>query len=151
MAEERLYNSSDIEVMKLAENALAMGKDRIVEIKNYAKLAGFKRIGIANCISLQKETMQLKEMLTDDFEVYTIDCRTGRLPANEYLGADVKGVMCNPAGQAKYLEENNTDLNIVMGLCMGHDMMFTSKSKAPSTTLIVKDRKHKYNPIEIFR
>ena len=149
--EETLYNSSDIEMMKLAEDALTMGKDRIVEIRNYAKLAGYKRIGIANCISLNKETIQLKEMLSDNFEVYTIDCRIGKLPANEYLGDDVKGVMCNPAGQAKYLEENNTDLNIVMGLCMGHDMMFTSKSKAPSTTLIVKDRKHKYNPIEIFR
>ena len=151
MEQESLYNSSDIEVMKIAEDALTMGRDRIIEIRNYAKLAGYKRIGIANCISLNKETIQLKEMLSDDFEVYTIDCRTGRLPANEYLGDDVKGIMCNPAGQAKYLEENNTDLNIVMGLCMGHDMMFTSKSKAPSTTLIVKDRKHKYNPIEILR
>ncbi|NVN95636.1 MAG: DUF1847 domain-containing protein [Bacteroidetes bacterium] len=150
MEDKILYNSSDIEVMKIAENALSMGKDRIVEIRNYAKLAGFKRIGIANCISLQKETYQLKEMLSDDFEVYTIDCRCGRLPANEFLGDDAKGVMCNPAGQAKYLEENNTELNIVMGLCIGHDMMFTSKSIAPSTTLIVKDRKHKYNPIEIF-
>ncbi|MEI6821650.1 MAG: DUF1847 domain-containing protein [Bacteroidota bacterium] len=151
MEEKSLYNSTDIEMMKIAEDALAMGKDRIVEIRNYAKLAGFKRIGIANCISLNKETIQLKEMLSDDFEVYTIDCRIGKLPAKEYLGDDVKGVMCNPAGQAKYLEENNTDLNIVMGLCMGHDMMFTYKSKAPSTTLIVKDRKHKYNPIEIFK
>jgi len=145
-----LYNDSDIEMMKIAENALSMGKNRIVEIRNYAKLAGFKRIGIANCISLQKETRQLKEMLSDDFEVYTVDCRCGKLPANEYLGDDVKGIMCNPAGQAEFLEENNTELNIVMGLCIGHDMVFTSKSKAPSTTLIVKDREHKYNPIEIF-
>jgi uncharacterized metal-binding protein len=150
MDKSLFYNDSDIVMMKLAENALSMGKNRIVEIRNYAKLAGFKRIGIANCISLQKETNQLKEMLSDDFEVHTIDCRCGRLAASEYLGNDVKGIMCNPAGQAAFLEENNTELNIVMGLCIGHDMMFTSKSKTPSTTLIVKDREHKYNPIEIF-
>ncbi|MCX6232022.1 MAG: DUF1847 domain-containing protein [Bacteroidetes bacterium] len=150
MEQKALYNDSDIEIMKIAENALAMGENRIVEIRNYAKLSGLKRIGIANCISLQKETNYLKEILTEDFDVYTVDCRCGKLPANEYLGEEVKGVMCNPAGQAQYLEENKTELNIVMGLCIGHDIVFASKSKAPSTTLIVKDRKHKFNPIEIF-
>ncbi|MFZ4413942.1 MAG: DUF1847 domain-containing protein [Bacteroidales bacterium] len=151
MEENALYNEVDIEMMKIAENALSMGENRIIEISKYAKLAGFKRIGIANCISLQKETNQLKEMLNDDFDVYTVDCRCGRLVASEYLGNEVKGIMCNPAGQAEFLDENKTELNIVMGLCIGHDMIFTSKSKAPSTTLIVKDRKHKYNPIEIFK
>jgi len=90
-------------------------------------------------------------MLSDDFEVFTVDCRYGKLVASEFLGNEVKGIMCNPAGQAGYLEENKTELNIVMGLCIGHNMVFTSKSKAPSTTLIVKDRKHKYNPVEIFK
>ncbi len=150
MDKNLLYNDTDIEMMKNAENALSMGKNRIVEIRNYAKLAGFKRIGIANCISLQKETNQLKEMLAFDFDVFTVDCRCGRLAASEYLGNEVKGIMCNPAGQAEFLEKKNTELNIVMGLCIGHDMVFTSKSKAPSTTLIVKDRAHKFNPIESF-
>ena len=151
MEENALYNEADIEMMKLAEDALSMGENRIVEIRKYAKLSGFKRIGIANCISLQKETNQLKEMLNDDFDVYTVDCRCGRLVASEYLGNEVNGIMCNPAGQAEYLDVNKTELNIVMGLCIGHDMVFTSKSKAPSTTIIVKDRAHKYNPIEIFK
>jgi uncharacterized metal-binding protein len=150
MEQKVLYNDADIEMMKLAENSISLGDNRISEIRNYAKSAGYKRIGIANCISLQKETKQLKEILSDDFEVFTVDCRYGKLPATDYLGDNVKGTMCNPAGQASYLEENNTELNIVMGLCMGHDMVFTSKSKAPSTTLVVKDRMYKYNPIMNF-
>lgn len=151
MEQKAVYNDTEIESMKIAENAISMGENRMVEIRNYARLSGVKRIGIANCISLQKECNQLKEMLSDEFDVYTVDCRVGKLAAKEYLGEDVKGIMCNPAGQANYLEENKTELNIVMGLCVGHDMVFASKSKAPSTTLIVKDRKHKYNPIEIFK
>jgi uncharacterized metal-binding protein len=37
----------------------------------------------------------------------------------------------------------------MMGLCLGHDMIFNSKSKAPVTPLIVKDRKLKHNTISV--
>jgi uncharacterized metal-binding protein len=66
------------------------------------------------------------------------------------LGTDAKGISCNPAGQAKFLAENNTELNISFGLCMGHDLIFNQKSKAPVTTLVVKDREHKNNPFKEF-
>lgn len=151
MQTKNLYSSSDIKIMKLADEARLPGKNRVEEIKNYAKLAGIKRIGIANCTVVQKEANLLKEALINDFEVYAIDCKNGKVPASEFLGTDAKGVSCNPAGQADFLAENNTELNIVMGLCVGHDLVFNSKSKAPSTTLIVKDREHKHNPMETFK
>jgi uncharacterized metal-binding protein len=122
----------------------------VEEIRNYSKLAGFKRIGIANCVAVQKETNILKDTLSTDFEVFSIDCKCGKIPASELLGADAKGISCNPAGQAEYLAGNKTELNIVMGLCVGHDMVFSAKSKAPATTLIVKDREHKHNPMKAF-
>jgi uncharacterized metal-binding protein len=56
--------------------------------------------------------------------------------------------MCNPAGQAEYLKENNTELNISIGLCVGHDMVFNLKSASPVSTLVVKDRETKHNPME---
>jgi uncharacterized metal-binding protein len=93
----------------------------------------------------------LKEFLSADFDVFSVDCKCGKIPASEILGDNAKGISCNPAGQAEYLAKNKTELNIVMGLCIGHDMVFSAKSKAPSTTLIVKDREHKHNPIETFR
>lgn len=150
MEVNKLYEPSDKKKMKLADSARLPGKNRVEEIKNYAKLAGYKRIGIANCIAVQKETNQLKEYLSADFEVFSVDCKCGKLPANEIIGDDAKGISCNPAGQAEYLAENSTELNIVMGLCVGHDMVFSAKSKSPATTLIVKDREHKHNPIETF-
>ena len=148
---KELYNASDIRTMKLADATRLPGKNRVEEIRNYARNAGVKRIGIANCVALQKETDQLKALLENDFEVFSVNCKYGQLPANELLRNESKGISCNPAGQADFLEENKTELNIVMGLCVGHDMVFTSKSRVPSTTLIVKDREHKHNPIETFK
>jgi uncharacterized metal-binding protein len=148
---QNLYNSTDINTMQIADKARMPGKNRVEEIKNYAKTAGLKRIGIANCVSVQKETEALKNKLSTDFEVYSIDCKCGKIPSSEFIGSDSKGISCNPAGQAEYLAENNTELNIVMGLCIGHDMIFSAKSKAPSTTLVVKDREFKHNTMEIFK
>ena len=37
-------------------------------------------------------------------------------------------------------------MNILVGLCVGHDMLFTKHSKAPVTTFIVKDRVLAHNP-----
>jgi uncharacterized metal-binding protein len=151
MDANKLYSPADIQVMQLADKARLPGKNRVQEIINYAKLADLKRIGIANCVAVQKEAGILKDLLSKDFEVFAIDCKCGKLPASEFLGDDAKGISCNPAGQADFLAENKTELNIVMGLCVGHDMVFSAKSHAPLTTLIVKDREHKHNPMETFK
>jgi uncharacterized metal-binding protein len=63
------------------------------------------------------------------------------------FGCEGKGIMCNPAGQAKFLKENNTECNISMGLCAGHDMAFNQKSVSPVTTFAVKEVTSKHNPL----
>jgi len=37
-------------------------------------------------------------------------------------------------------------MNIIVGLCVGHDITFTQLSEAPVTTLIAKDRLTIHNP-----
>ena len=147
---QNLYTSKDLETMNRAELARMPGKNRVEEIKNYARLSGIKRIGIANCISMQKEAEMLKTMLNDEFDVYSIDCKVGKVPSSVFA-VDAKGVSCNPAAQADFLFEKNTELNISFGLCVGHDMVFAAKSKVPVTTLIVKNREYKHNSMEIFK
>ena len=39
-----------------------------------------------------------------------------------------------------------TDLNVIIGLCVGHDSLFIKYSKALVTTLITKDRVLGHNP-----
>ena len=43
--------------------------------------------------------------------------------------------------------EAGTDLNVLCGLCVGHDAVFSIVSQAPVTTLIAKDRVLAHNPI----
>ena len=147
----KLYTESDIETMRAAEKGRIPGKNRVEELIRFAEKSGVKRIGIANCISLQKEANMLKVRLDDKFEVYSIDCKCGKIMGAELLQDDtVKGLSCNPAGQAKFLAEKNTELNVSFGLCLGHDILFNLKSIAPVTTLVVKDREHKHNPYKEF-
>lgn len=149
--DEQLYTESDIETLRIANAARLMGKNRVDELINYAVKSGVKRIGIANCISLQKESDLLKERLSAQFEVFSVDCKCGKISAAELLNDEsVKGLSCNPAGQAQYLAKKSTELNVSFGLCMGHDIVFNQKSIAPTTTLIVKDREHKHNPYQEF-
>lgn len=150
--QKNLYGTKDLQLMRSAEDAWMQGTNRIEEIKKFAKLAGIKKIGIAHCIGMTKEAAQLKERLSDSFDVVTVDCKYAKVPASYMLDDESqKGSSCNPAGQADYLAQNNTELNLVMGLCVGHDMIFNMKSKAPTSTLIVKDREHKHNPYKEFK
>jgi len=55
---------------------------------------------------------------------------------------------CNPILQAEMLNRAGAQVNIIVGLCIGHDMLFTKNSKAPVTILIVKDRLLGHNPIK---
>lgn len=142
-----LYSVEDKKILKVAEDTINRKNDRVTELIDYAKEAGIKTIGIANCTTFTKEAKRLDTILQEEgFKVESVHCKYGRVPFNDLLEG-YKGISCNPAGQAKYLEEKGTELNIMMGLCMGHDMIFNAKSKAPVTPLIVKDRKLKHNPV----
>ena len=149
--QNELYTKADIETMRAAEKGRLPGKNRVEELISFAEKSGVKRIGIANCISLQKEANELKVRLSGIFEVVSIDCKFGKIASAELLQDEtIKGISCNPAGQAEFLAKKNTDLNVSFGLCVGHDIMFNMKSKAPTTTLVVKDREHKHNPYQEF-
>lgn len=148
--QRKLYTPADIQTMKVADEARLNGQNRIEELKNYARKSGVKRIGIAHCIAFQKEANVLKTKLENEFEVYSIDCKVGKIAASDLIGSDAKGISCNPSGQAEYLATNKTELNVSIGLCMGHDILFNQKSKAPTTTLLTKDRENRQNAYKAF-
>jgi uncharacterized metal-binding protein len=146
-----LYNDHDKEILKIAEDSLDSRLDRVQEIIEYAKEAGLKKIGIAHCTVFNKKAHLMSEMLINEgFEVDSVNCKHGKIPFAD-LVPGYKGISCNPAGQAKYLEEKGTELNIMMGLCLGHDMIFNAKSAAPVTPLVVKDRVLRHKTIEVFK
>jgi uncharacterized metal-binding protein len=131
---------------------------RLKDTVEYAKAMGYKKLGLAFCIGLLKEAQRITEILENyGFEVISICCKTGGVKKTavgvpeEYTmfsktGYTIGLVTCNPVAQALLLNESETDMNIIVGLCVGHDITFTHLSKAPVTTLIAKDRSAPHDP-----
>ena len=124
---------------------------RLQEIMLFAKEAGFSKLGIAFCIGLAEEARIIDEILSKEFEIASVCCKLSaidkRIFGLEQIDSDAEEVMCNPAGQADILNRAGTELNIICGLCVGHDAIFSLESKAPVTTLIAKDRVLAHNPV----
>jgi uncharacterized metal-binding protein len=128
---------------------------RVEETIEFAHRMGFKRLGLASCIGLRREAALLTRVLkANDFEVVSIMCKTGAVPKESIGVADEDKIhpgrfeaMCNPVTQACYLNEQGTELNIIFGLCVGHDSLFIKYSEALVTCLVVKDRVLAHNPL----
>ena len=134
---------------------------RLKDTIEYAKGMGFKKLGLASCVGMQKETEKTAEILLNyGFEVYSVCCKTGSISKlnigvpKEFsmiskTGYPIGFVTCNPVAQALLLNKFKTDLNLIVGLCVGHDITFTRLSDAPVTTFIAKDRSNPHNPAAI--
>ncbi len=149
------YEGEELKTLRIStdiESEFYMKKTRLEELIIYAKRMDFKRLGIAFCIGLEREAKIIHDILSKRFEVYSVCCKVCGIDKSSFnlkrLHEDWdREAMCNPIGQARVLNENRTDLNIILGLCMGHDTLFTKHSKAPVTTLAVKDRVLGHNPL----
>lgn len=128
---------------------------RVEDTMEFARLMGYKKLGIACCLGLKREGAILERILQrNGFQVASAICKTGGVPKEKLGIQDEEKVhpggfeaMCNPIAQAMLLEEAASQLNIVVGLCVGHDALFTKASKAPVTTLVAKDRVLCHNPV----
>ncbi len=130
-------------------------KTRIVEIYEFAEKMNYRRLGLAFCIGLAKEAAIVEKILADrGFEVVSVLCKAGRT-SKEMIGITDKDkiyrgtdeAMCNPIFQAQLLNKSQTELNILLGLCVGHDSLFFKHAEAPTTVLAVKDRVTGHNPL----
>ena len=115
---------------------------------------GYKSLGIAFCSALILEARFLSQILEKQgFEPVSVSCKVGCSPKETigikeeekiYIGTFES--MCSPIAQAMILNEEGTDFNILVGLCVGHDSLFLKYSKAPCTVLVTKDRVLAHNP-----
>ena len=89
---------------------------RVQETIAFAKKCGYKRLGLAFCTGLHEEAKTFVKILEfHGFEVVSIVCKNGAIlkgflgipqePKEHYVKNDI---MCNPIGQALYLNEAKT-------------------------------------------
>ena len=127
---------------------------RVEEIMEFARRIGAKKLGIATCLgTLAEARIAARIFRHNGFEVFGAACKVGAQPKVsvgipqrcEAIGVN----MCNPILQARHLNRLGTELNIVVGLCVGHDSMFCKYSDALVTTLVAKDRVTGHNPAAV--
>jgi uncharacterized metal-binding protein len=128
-------------------------RPRISEVMAFADQMGWKKIGVAFCLAVREDGIKLTKVLeARGFEVCSVICRNFSMKKGEFdipkedcIKSENESV-CNPVYQAELLNQAGTEMNVIMGLCVGHDMLFTKNSKAYVTTLSVKDRMTGNNP-----
>jgi len=143
------YNSSLVEAEGYCQ------KSRLEEIIDFAKKCGYKHLGIDFCIGSRNEAKILHKILTaHGFQVDSVVCKNGSIPKENLGITEEQKVrpgtyepMCNPIGQAKFLNKAKTEFNILLNLCVGHDSLFFKYSEAPVTVFSAKDRVLAHNPI----
>ena len=103
---------------------------RAAEPLDYARRMGYKKIGVAFCAGVADEARIFAKILRiHNYKVVGYTCKVGAL-SNAQMG----------------LKESCCDLNVLMGLCVGHDSYFYKLSDAPVTTLMTKDKAMVNNP-----
>lgn len=134
---------------------LQASKTRLQEICEFAGKIGAEKIGLAFCIGLTQEARVVDGLFKrQGLEVVSVVCKVGRMPKEElglkddekvYIGTDEAA--CNPILQAKIFNSAPTGLNVLLGLCVGHDSLFFKYADAYTTVLAVKDRVSGHNPL----
>jgi uncharacterized metal-binding protein len=128
---------------------------RIEEIMDFAHRLGVERLGIAHCVGLMREAKLARDIfMAGGFQVHTVCCKVGSISKEKIGLHDEEKVrpgqyeaLCSPVGQAALLDKAGTQLNVVIGLCVGHDSLFFMHSTAPATVLVAKDRVLGHNPV----
>jgi uncharacterized metal-binding protein len=105
---------------------------RAHEIAELARRMEYRRLGVAQCVDMTREA----ELTSSFFHTHDLE----PLLPPENLRSD-------PRGQAHYFAEKKTELNVLAGMCVGHDSIFIRASSAPVTSLIVRDTKLFHNPV----
>lgn len=146
---------------ELAHNAALVESEgycrltRVEEIMEFAKKNSFKKIGVAFCVGFVKEAEIFSKILKHNgFDICSIICKNGSIPKTligisncEQVRPGTKEMICNPIAQARLMNREKTDFNVMLGLCVGHDTLFMKYSEAPMTVLAVKDRVTGHNPL----
>jgi len=128
---------------------------RVEEVIEFANRIGAKKIGIATCAGLVEEAKIFASILeAKGVEYYSAICKVGAVDKADIgvqeehkLRSGNFEAMCNPILQARILNYQKTDLNVIIGLCVGHDSLFIKYSDALVTALVVKDRVTGHNPV----
>ncbi len=104
---------------------------RLREVAEFARILGFRRVGIGSSPDLAEAAGGVASLLN-----------TYGLGA---IVAEPRGTF-DPEGQADFLNREGTELNIVAGMGVAAEAVFLKTCHSPSTVLFARDRRLYHNP-----
>jgi uncharacterized metal-binding protein len=124
-------------------------------IREFCIQADIQRVGLAICSMFLKEALFIKKyFMSKGIESVIACCKIGSLRLSD-IGVQSQSSsqysLCNPVAQAMFLDYEAVEMNILMGLCAPHDMIFAWYSKAPVTTLFTKEHVSEHAPYHTVR
>jgi uncharacterized metal-binding protein len=150
---DQYHHEDNQQVIRAAANLVDNGRagtlNRLQEIVEFIRLMGYQKPGLAYCYGMEEQARQLKEYFKGEgLKLVTISCTVGGMAQDELNDSScIHKVSCNPLGQAQQLEEEGVDFVIIMGICLGHDILLHRNLKVDFTTFVVKDRVLKHRPL----
>ncbi len=135
---------------ELVDNGKAGTLSRLQEISEFISSMKYNKIGLAYCYGMEKEAKLIKEYFDDkDIKLSNVTCSIGGVSQSKINeSCSIYNVSCNPIGQALQLNSEGVDLTLIMGICLGHDILLQRNLKSDFTTITVKDRVFKNNPLQ---
>lgn len=150
----RYHEDENQQVIQTAAHLVDGGRagtlSRMQEIVEFAKEMEYRNIGIAYCYGMEQLAQQVRDILVSEgLHAFGVSCTVGAFSQDAVnLESTIAGTSCSPLNQAAQLKAQKADLAIVVGLCMGHDILFNREFDGDVTTLVVKDRTNNHTPVK---
>jgi uncharacterized metal-binding protein len=151
VADYHLFDNQQIltAAAKLVDNGKSGTLSRIQEIANFILSMKYQKVGLAYCYGMENDVKTVKQILKESgIPISSVACSVGGLAQDEFNNEScIHKVACNPIGQAKQLNAENIDFVVIIGICLGHDILLQRNLTCDFTTLVVKDRVFNHNPL----
>lgn len=125
-------------------------KSRVEHIADFCHSLGVKKIGIASCLRYIKDARFLQGLFKQEgFDCPVVFCKVGGWQTKDIgIDKDTDWIICNPISQAMILNEVGCEVEVSLGLCMGHEMIFNKYADGYVTNLYVKEKISRERPRE---
>ncbi len=140
-------------VVKAASSLVDGGRagtlTRLEEIAEYCRLRGYKKIGVAYCYALEKQAASIKDFLIKEgLSPVMVSCTVDGISESDIDPDKTEtAVSCNPLGQAEAINQSGAQFAVLVGLCLGHDVLLQKALHMDFTVFAVKDRVTGHNPL----
>ena len=133
----------------LVDGGRAGTLNRLEEIIEFIKTMGYQKVGVAYCYGMEDQATLLRKRLEQaGFKPTMVSCTVDGITEDDVTpGKGSCSVSCNPIGQAEALNRSGADFVLLMGLCLGHDILLQKHLNMDFTTFVVKDRVFSHNPL----